>query len=507
MHATTWPRFLACLITLAPAAPLGADGLLQNRCTAIVRSRDLGETTVSVLVQDLSDNEVLAQINPHARMIPASNMKLITTAAALKLLGADFEFRTELRLIEDVPSPDDGAAATPGMVAVIVGDGDPALGDPKVLSNHNLDIDQMLEAWVQVIKNAGVEHLSRLAVDDRVFDQAWVHPDWPRDQLNRWYCAQVAGLNIHENCVYVYPRPTQVGHSPRIMLRPAAKFISGLARNRSVTDRRDTFWVSRKLNTNELTYRGKIRHKREKPVKVALHDPPLFMARLLAEQLRAAGVRVDHVDRAGPEEQFPPSRPLLRWVTPIQDVLRRCNKDSQNLFAEALIKRVGRHVTGARGSWETGAAAVRMFLQQRLGPNAAVVNISDGSGMSRNNRITARTIVNLLHIMHRDTPLAGIYRDSLAIGGVDGTLRKRFGGALNGTVHGKSGFINGVCTLSGYLVSSEEDREPRVVAFSLLFNDIKAPVYVHDIKKLQGELISTIDRHIAPPVEVVELGG
>lgn len=506
-------------LTLVSAASAQAQGILDSQARAMIRTRDLKKTKVSILVVDVTSGETLVSIRPDEKMIPASNMKLITTAGALDLLGPSFTFQTELRLMprQDAGPPRQSSA---GHVVLIVGDGDPALGDPKLLSRQELDIEQMLEKWVDALINAGVTEVERLVVDDRVFDRQWVHPDWPIDQLNRWYCAEVGGINLHENCLYVYPRPTTRGHSPALTFSPTNQYIVAQARNKATTDKTDTFWISRNHNTNNLTYWGKVRSRRTSPIRVTVHDPPMYLVQLLKERLEARGIAVQRAEKAGADERFPAGKTLVRWLNPLADVLARCNKDSQNLFAEALIKRMGYDVTGAQGSWGTGAHALRVFLGDRLGPDSAIVHISDGSGLSRKNQVTARVLVELLQVMIKDQPLGSIYLQSLAVGGIDGTLKKRFSRSLVGTVHGKSGYINGVSTLSGYLVYGGEPRPQRkantttrlhgyerVIAFSFLFNNIVAPIYVHNVKKFQNELIEIIDRQNVKQLESVRLEG
>jgi len=514
MPLRRWIIPFVLLATCVGAVSAHASGVVQSQARTILKSRDLGKTTISAFATDLTDDRVLIRINADEPMIPASNMKLLTTAVALGVLKPSFVFHTDLRIIGG-----NGQTPQSGGVLLLAGDGDPALGDPELLkTTHQMHLDQMLQHWVDAVIRAGIRHVARLAVDDRVFDRQWIHPDWPEDQLNRWYCAEVAGLNLHENCVHLYAQPTALGQTARVTMRPKLSAITALSRNRAITAKTDTFWVSRKFNTNKMTYRGNVRNRRRPPVKTTIHDPPLFAAELLAERLRDAGVAVDTVGHVEHDEHLPEGRTLLRWMTPLADVLTRCNKDSQNLFAEALLKRVGRHMTGAPGSWDNGTAAMRKWLTVRLGSGASLIQISDGSGMSRNNRVSSRLLVQLLRTMVLDPELSATYVNSLAIGGLDGTLKKRFRPSPMGTVHGKSGYINGVCSLSGYLVYGDAndtivaaDREDagrrRVIAFSFLFNNIKPPVYVRKVRSVHEELVRMIDSHVAPAREPARLGG
>ena len=488
------------LVTLAVSSAAGRS--IEGQVKQLIQNNNLGQTTYAVLIVDLQTGASLAQINADLPMIPASNMKLITSAAALDMLERDFKFQTQLRLIgpehwqrqglelnRELQRPVDTAL-------LIKGDGDPVLGDPDLLKQHQLDVEDLLAKWVAAVKAAGIEQVDRLLVDDRVFDRQLVHPTWPQDQLRYHYCAPVAGLNFHANVLHVWARPTRIGESPRVQLRPAAPFIE--TSNRALTDRSDTFWVDRPSGSSRLIFWGKIANRRPTPLPVTLHEPSRFCADLLKDRLVKAGVSVGAVERVGDGERVPAGDLLYTVQTTLFEVIRRCNSESKNLCAEALIKRLGRRFTGAPGSWNNGASAVRHFLQQRLGTTAAMVAIADGSGLSRENRVTARIMVQMLRSMHEDPQIGLDFRESLSISGLRGTLKNRFGAPFKNRVLGKTGYIDGVSTLSGYMFltsDSDDGNDPkRTIAFSLLFNNIKHPVRIRDVKDVQDRIIGLVDQ-------------
>lgn len=500
-------RLLAVLCGIAWLAVSPARGDLTNRYKQIIRTSGLGQTQFSVMVMDLSTDEVLAQINADEPRMPASNMKLITTAAALHLLGPDFQFRTVLGLLE----PTD-PSQRPSLV--MIGDGDPALGDPILLEKHGLSVEDLLNQWTQAVRDTGVKQFARLWVDDRVFDHQFIHPDWPEDQLHRDYCAQVAGINFYQNCVDVLLIPSpQAGQAAQVELFPPAPFLQTI--NRTITGKADLYWIDRQRSTNVLVLGGTVRNRPLSPTPVTIHDPPMFLGQLLAHRLAQQGITVEQVARPADEEVLPPAKPLHVAQTALPLVLARTNQDSQNMFAEALLKRMGRQVTGVSGGWNNGSAAVRIFLRDRLGPDSATIQIADGSGMSRNNRVTARLLVELLRIMHDDPDLrrAAAFRQSLAYSGKAddgqltgvGTLEDRFDGLRpNQWVFGKSGYIRGVSCLSGYLVLPAQagDPQPRTVAFSFLFNGFAPPIYNHQLKALQDKLVETIETDLVPAAQI-----
>ncbi len=457
------------LFTLTPRAMANA----QSSVEALIRTGDIGSAVCSVYVLNLNSNEVVVQRFGNRPMIPASNMKLVTTAAAIKVLGPEFQFSTKL-----LQQGDD---------LVVVGDGDPGFGDPKLLAelglnhvvgnghvNHKgselgLEVEHLLARWVAVVKDADISRINTLYVDDRQFDRQFVHPAWPKEQLHLWYCAQVAGLNFNDNCLDVYATPgKRAGDTPVITTRPldAPVNLTNLAR----TGKRNALWLSREQGTNRITLRGTIPHRLVSPIHVTVHDPPMFFGHTFRDRLLVSGVDVKQVARVNTQVELQDTRILAEVRTPLRNVLARCNKQSQNLFAEALLKRVGRHATGEPGSWTSGAAATRMFLSRALGPDARDITIDDGSGLSRNNQVTTRLLVRLLNHMHRDPRMAQMYKQSLAHGGKEGTLAKRFRSAKfkDVVIQAKSGRLRDVLALSGYLTRGDD-----TLAFSIILNNFK----------------------------------
>lgn len=485
-------KLMGLTVLLLVSAPVLAN--VQHEANAVVRSANLGDALVGLYAQDLQTGEVIIKLNANDALIPASNMKLLTTASALNELGPDYMFKTRLKMTV----PDD-ASGKPSLV--LQGDGDPSLGDPVLLAQHGMDIDQLIQQWVAVVQKTGITDFQQLIIDDRIFDRQFVHPNWPEDQLNRWYCAQVAGINFHDNCLDVYPRPTHSGLAPILRISPESPFLR--LSNRAVSGASDSFWISRRMETNEMTFRGVVKYPRQSPEYITLHDPPEYLAMLLQHNLAQVGIRVQHLYRPPMDELLPQARDLHIIQSTIEVVLNRCNKDSQNLFAEALFKRTGREMTGVPGSWETGRAAMRIFLRSRLGSAAANVEIDDGSGMSRNNKVSPKSIVDLLVSMYHDPRLGQTYLRSLSIGGKDGSLEKRFD-HLTSTVLGKTGYIRAVSALSGFVVYPRKDNPdgPRIIAFSFMFNDFKAPVYVYQIKALQNKLVELLEKEAAQLSEV-----
>ena len=187
---------LAALVGVLAVAGSASAQPLQNAIEALFRDSGIGATKMGAIVIDAGTQRVLAEVNADQSYIPASNMKVVTSGAALRVLGPDFEFVTRLNF--------DAA----GNRAVVIGSGDPAFGDPKLLEEMGISAEDLLDIWAKALRDAGFKKGGELVIDDRVFDREYVHPTWPTAQLNRWYCAEVAGVNFHTNILTIFAKPS-----------------------------------------------------------------------------------------------------------------------------------------------------------------------------------------------------------------------------------------------------------------------------------------------------------
>ncbi len=484
--ARFWRFALGALLAIGSlTAVCRAD--LRDEVKVEIDRAQFRDATVAVSVRDAETGTALVSIYDDRRLIPASNMKLFTSGAALHILGPEFEFKT--RLLAD------------GDRLNVFGGGDPGFGDPHLLALMELggetgvDVETFLDLWVTPIVDSGLPQVSEIVVDDRIFDRRFVHTTWPRDQLNRRYCAEVAGLNFHLNVLHFYPRPGG-GDRPNLQLfRPDASWLQLVnhATTRDGPRDRNDLWIARQAERNVFNFYGNVKFPYPKPVPVTVHDPPTFFARLLAERLGEAGMPVGGYRSVEPGEPPSEGRPIGPIIsTPISSVVTRCNRDSQNLYAESLLKRLAHAVTNEAGSWLNGAAVVRLVVHERLKDAnlAANVIVSDGSGLSRENRAAAATVTAWLNTFHHDERLGAVFIESLAVAGESGTLRNRFKGVdLHGaSVRGKSGYIKEVSCLSGYVTMSDG----RERSFSILINGLREPGAVGIAKRLQERIVVAI---------------
>lgn len=490
--------FAACAIAVSAAGAI-ASGPVDAAIDRIIARADLGDATIGVHAIDLRTGAELANYRADQAMIPASNMKIITSGAALAVLGPEFQFRTEIRVDDSVTPPN----------LVVIGSGDPAFGDPVILEREGvgMTLDTLFDRIAEVVRSAGEGPYAGLVIDDRVFDREAVHPSWPVDQLNRWYCAEVGGMNLRRNVVTVYAEPTSQDGSPITHTLPEAPWIS-LA-NRARTDKRgsNTAWVSRPEPSDSMTLFGKVRTRVE--IDVSIHDPALFAGRVIAHELGSRDIQFGSSDPArvvGEDEIIDPdARTIAVVTTPLADVLQRVNTDSHNLYAECLFKRIGYAVSGEPGSWVNGASVTRMVISDELGPAyAQATQVADGSGMSRDNRVQPSMITAWMRWIARDQDRWDIFINSMATPG-EGTLRSRFrGGELSSELAAKSGYLTGVYALSGVLTHPSNGRQ---IAFSILINNVPSGRLARNAKPLHEAIVKELDAYLVPEGASSGLGG
>ena len=487
---TNWSARMAVSAVLAAAVFVGCAPAvaqpLNREVQSLVNLDKLSTVSVGVSVIDVDTRETVASMNTGEAFMPASNLKLLTSGTALLVLGKDFEFKT--RLVRD------------GDKLVVIGAGDPAFADPKLLTERKLPVDTFLDMLADAVRQANFTGIKEVVLDERVFDHNTIHPSWPRDQLNKWYCAPVQGLNFYTNVLEIFPtRGDRVGAPPYLRTSPSAKWIEITNQARTVDNDNTAVGALHGDGDFRFTFFGNLKQPPDEPVEITVKQPAMMFGKLLADRLGRLELGVNKatptVRFAADDEKINAKDVLAVVSTRLTDVLKRCNTDSQNLYAESLCKRVGYEVTGQPGSWENGAAVIRMQLTQALGPNPGDLFISDGSGLSKDNRVTPGIMSGWLAAMARDSRNGPTFMESLASAS-EGKLEKRFKDKkLVGDVRAKTGYINNSMCLSGYVTN---DQTGRRVAFSILVNGAKgAPLNTRDAKKFHEDVVAAVDKWLA----------
>jgi len=456
---------------------------LAKRLDKRLDARPFDKSLWGVSVVDPNGRQVYGR-NERRLFTPASNAKLVVTAVASALLPPDFTVRTSLY------------AAGPVVAGVLRGDlvlygrGDPSFSrrcyatDTLIAGVCDRDPFARLRLMADTVKARGIRQIDGdLIGDGSYFEPASLHPGWELFDLNWWYAAPVSALAFNDNSLdFVWQPGVAVGAPALISMWPDLGDVA--FENRTVTvppggdtDIGDRFF--RQPGTAYVWAEGTVALDRPpRTESFAVTDPNLFAARALRQALADAGIAVsgttrsttDSVIYAGARSRPPlaetVSRPVRDWIFPILNT-------SQNLFAEMLLKQLGKRFGGA-GSWKEGLAVERRFLIDSMKIDSTEFHLSDGSGLSSGNLMSPQAFTRLLRYI-RAHPRFATFASGLPQAGGVGNLKTRFVATpLAGRVRAKTGSIAGVNTLSGYI--ERQKGEPLI--FSVEVNHHAQPTRV-----------------------------
>ncbi len=468
--------FTAALALLC-APPVYAETNPADPATILAEA---GPGTRWGLVVTDADGREIVSIDPDRRFMPASNTKVFTSAAAMWRM-ADGSF----------PDPANG-----GVIAVLEPrDGGPpdlvlhGRGDARLSSAQSgCTIDCLTDLATQVAAKVGRIH--DVIGDDTAFpDQRW-SPGMSWNNIPTSSGTGISALSVDDNEIAATVTPGQVGSPPRVDL-PLYYTLENHAL--TITGDTEDLAYDRAPNGRTLVVSGTIGSgAKPETLRLGVDDPADYAAWLMAAMLQARGVAVSGQTRARHRALLPGDDPILRGGTPVRrqadhssivaslappplaEDVTIINKQSQNLHAELLLRRLG--LIAGTGSIADGQVVVRAMLDQAGVPPHAV-SLSDGSGMSSYNRVSPRGMTTLLRWIGRQS-WGGAWRDTLPIGGVDGTLKRRFADTpLAGKIFAKTGTLNATNALAGYLIAASGKE----LTFAIYANDVPDDVAANPI--------------------------
>jgi len=499
-----------CLLFVLPlhAAPRKKTAKAQRglaaQIEAIINQPQMASAHWGIDVLDLQTGKVIYALNPDHLFLPASNVKLLTTAAELATAGPDYRFHTTIETTGKLDA--DGRLVGD---LVIVGRGDANVSGrvlPYQLKTERISPPtQALEELAGQLAQKGIKIVDGDLVGDDTFYSAQRYAEgWAYDDLQWIDGAPVSALTFNDNVVFFRIHPgTQVGEKALVTVDPESTYYemdnrimtsaAGVARKIGIHRDPGSFkvmmWGSLPLNDPGLSEA------------ISIEDPAAFTAQLFRGILEKHGItvtgktRAQHGELAQFFDQQPtpateasgggvrpcctapadnvaavPGQVLAEHVSlPLLEDVRVTNKTSQNLHAELGLRLIGR-LDGAGGSFEGGSAALREFLL-KAGLKAEEFFLLDGSGLSRRDLITPAAMVHLLIYASRQ-PWGAAYEETLPVAGVDGSLADRFVNTpAGGLVHAKTGTLSHVNSLSGY----GQTRSGRRFVFSIFCNNHDLP--------------------------------
>lgn len=454
---------LGALLTPQLAQARRRPNTLARRIDAILRSSPAGRGFWGIEVVRLSDGEILYERNPQRLFQPASNMKLFTTAAALSTLGPKFIFRTTV----ESPAPPDSRGRVSDLV--LVGRGDPNLGSRVVPYQYNsparLPADQDFEELADRVAAKGVREVTgNLYADDTYYVHQPYGTDWAIDDLDWGYGAPITALAFDDNSLKLKIRPAAfAGPEAQIFLDPGDGYYKIVDDVKTTSSR-----IPRKIEINRLPGSTKLDVWGHVPVGsngvdegISIQNPPLFIGDMFRKLLEQRGVKVDgqvivrELTPAEAASQTAPREPAHRTVLaehdslPLRQDIKVMLKVSQNLHAEMLLRTMSR-VEDNQGSLQDGLDILNNFAR-KIGISPEETQFAGGSGLSRDTLVTPDALIKLLEFMAR-APYFRPFYDALPVAGIDGTLAGQFHHtALYGRVHAKTGSMEHVNALSGYM--------------------------------------------------------
>jgi serine-type D-Ala-D-Ala carboxypeptidase/endopeptidase (penicillin-binding protein 4) len=445
---------------LAPPAPATALGpgapaldrlpALEAAARAVASERALAGAAVGIAIVDVDSGRLLAAVSEHLALNPASNAKLYTAGAALATLHGDHRYETTLtgKLEGD---------AVVGPLAI------KGYGDPSLTTSD-------LWAMVSELKSYGVKRVDGdVVADQRFFDEQTTPPAFEQ-QPNEWsgFRAPVSAVALDENCITVAIRPSSPGAAARVEIDPPG-FVD-LEGTVATAEGGGADTVELALSGNAGRMAAKISGEVAADARIVRYtrradDPRLLSAYALKALLEKAGVKVSGDAKLGASTR---GHLLARHLSePLSSLLYALGKQSDNFYAEMIFKGLGGEAK-ARPAKSGDAAEVVTKWLERIGASEPGVVIKNGSGLFDANRVTAWSTVQLLRWAWRDPTIQPEFVAQLAVGGVDGTLHRRFRGELTRRrVRAKTGTLDDVISLSGYYLR-DGGRGP--IAFSVLVN-------------------------------------
>ncbi|NTX06071.1 D-alanyl-D-alanine carboxypeptidase/D-alanyl-D-alanine-endopeptidase [Myxococcus sp. CA051A] len=427
---------------------------LRTALLEVLQRAPLKVSRVGVHMQSLDDGTVVFTHNADELLNPASNVKLVTSAAALATLGPEFRYDTEFLVEPELPA--DGKVKT----LYVRGKGDPSITTERLWG-------VVSELW-----HSGLREVGDIVVDDSWFDAERTPPGYDQEDSDRAYMAPTGALSLNWNAVAIFLRPgASPGAKGTVEMEPPSDYFivdnqlsTGARRARRVSVTSDPSGAQQKI-----VVRGQVPAERGGAVSVwkKIDNPPMYFGQTLKQLLSTRGMKVKGRVKVG----LTPSKARTVHVAQSDTfdvLLKRLNKLSSNFVAEQLLKTMGAEGRGQPGSFTKGVEVVEQFLERDVGISRGTYVMKNGSGLNDANRFSAAQLNKLLRHMSIRFPFAPEYLSSVPIAGKDGTLKYRFEGSdAVGKLRAKTGTLEGVSALSGYVTSAGGER----FSFSMMVND------------------------------------
>ena len=470
-QSKTKPKPVCCGLKKQSASSKKARARFAARLEALLGTAPTNKGEWGLLIVDAESGETLYEQNADKYFVPASNMKLFTTALALAKLGPEYRFHTTLETR--------GTISNEGVLAgdlTLVGRGDPNLSNRKFPYELKEEFDGPPEKALGELADAlvakGVKEISGDVIgDDSYFPRERYPNGWEIDDMVWEYGAAISAIVVDDNTVALTLTPgEQAGNPVQGTVTPATPdFTVENEVTTSAADVKPDLTLTREPGANIVVVKGSLPAKSApRKLVLAIEEPAQHAAATLQRLLEERGVKVAGVARARHDHAELGGDPavLAEHVSvPLGDAVKLINKISQNLHTEMLLRTVAQQ----NAVWATPDELMKVptdfYAAAGIAPGDVIQ--ADASGLSRHDLVTPRAIVTLLGFAQKQSWF-GLYYASLPVAGVDGTLEDRMKNTLaTGRIHAKTGSVEHVRTLSGFA----ETLDGRRVIFSFLSNN------------------------------------
>lgn len=449
--------FLVALLVLGTASQL--PNRLDQKLAEVAKAHP--ETTLGFYAVDLSNGQVLASHRAETNMAPASILKTLTTAAALEILGASYRFETTFACSGNLVN-----GSLKGNLHVLPS-GDPSLGSRYF--NDGTRPNEVYQKLIAFLKEKGVTAIDgKLILELHQFDSERVPPSWSFDDLGNYYGASVGPMNCFDNTIYLDFASGRAGTTTQ--LKGMNPDVAGLTFENEVLAARigyDNAYVYGAPRQYNRSLRGQIPENRSSfKVKASMPEPELFAMLQLVKELRAAGIEVPQ-GAVSFRNEVATEKHIFHYshFSPsLTQLVKTTNMESNNQFAEALLKAIALQKTG-EWSRKKGIGAVEKFFADKISIGNA--NLYDGSGLSRFNGVSPKMMAELMAYMWT-SPNKKAFYESLPIAGVSGSIKGMFKGSkAQNNLRAKSGYVDKVRSYSGYTKTATGT----VAAFTIIANN------------------------------------
>ncbi len=433
----------------APTAPRNAADLANDLANSVGRIRN---GRFGVMVTSLTRTDTLFSYNAAAPMLPASTMKLLSTAIAFERLGPTYQFSTDALRDGEI-----GPDGTLNGNIYIRGDGDPSFSGRYLGGKPAAAINRL----AQLVASQGIRRINGNVIGDATaFDDEVIPQGWLSRYLQAGYAARVSGLSLNENLVWV----TVTGSG--VALEPSTSALPLISNVRFVAGSRANIRVSRG-GDGTITVSGTMgRNAGPRRYVYVVEDPAAFTTGAFRNALAAQGITIGGTTRLGRTPNG--ATRIASFVSPTLDRMAAAmNRESINHYAELIFRNGARGRNhDVQGSARTAHAAMQNFFATKIGADTTQLHFADGSGLSTLDRVTPRAMTQMLGYAHRAS-WGPWFHASLPVAGESELLRRRMrGGQAQGNLHAKTGTTNDVVALAGYVTSLNGE----VIAFTFLYN-------------------------------------